>query len=191
MYNMFNKLPHFVFLEKEKYYINTDYRIFIDLEQEMQGTNQRKAINKCLSRFYPAFLDIIEKNLLNEAVDKFIWFYKCGKTDVEITQSNKKNSTMRIYDYNYDSDLIWGAYKSQYNVELDTIHLHWWKFKAMWNSLPSTCEFSKIRGYRSYNGKDKELLELKELYKLPPTEFEIDEQKRHQKIFEELNNIKT
>ena len=35
MYNMFNKLPHFVFLEKEKYYINTDYRIFIYLDDVM------------------------------------------------------------------------------------------------------------------------------------------------------------
>lgn len=189
MSNMFNKLPRFVIINKEKYFINTDYRIFIDFEREMQDKDKKKAVNKCLARFYPAFLKIINENLLEEAVDKFIWFYKCGKSDIQYKQSNKSKQNLRIYDYDYDSDIIWGAFKSEYNIELDKVHLHWWKFKAMWNSLPSTCEFNKIRGYRSYNGKDKELLDLKELYKLPSTQFEIDERKRQDEIFKQLNNF--
>lgn len=189
--NMFNKLPHFVYLDNEKFFINTDFRIFIEFELEMQGKNKREASYKCLGKFYPAFFRIINKGLLEQAVDKFLWFYKCGKTDEQVKHSNKSNKNLRLYDYNYDSDLIWGAFYGQFKVDLSTFHIHWWKFKAMWNSLDRECEFSKIRGYRAYNGKDKELLELKELYKLPPTEFEQDERKRHQQIFEQLNKIKS
>ena len=189
MINMFNKMPHFVYINNRKYFVKTDYRLFIDFEIKMQGENKREVCINTLKKFYPAFLEIINNNLLEEAIDKFVWFYKCGKTDVEIQASNKSNSNMRIYDYNYDSDLIWGAFKEQYNIELDKVYLHWWKFKAMWVSLKKDCQFSIIRGYRAYNGKDKELLELKEMNKLPLTEKEIDEQKRHKTIFDELNKI--
>jgi len=189
MMNMFNKMPHFVYINNEKYFIKTDYRIFVDFEIKMQGKDKRKACINALKKFYPAFSQIIQKNILNEAIEKFIWFYKCGKEDVEVKISTKNNSNMRIYDYNYDSDLIWGAFKEQYNVELDKVYLHWWKFRAMWVSLNKDCQFSIIRGYRAYNGKDKQLLEQKELYKLPLSEDEIDEQKRHKEIFNQLNKL--
>ena len=47
MGNMFNKLPHFVYLDNEKFFINTDFRIFIEFELEMQGKNKREASYKC------------------------------------------------------------------------------------------------------------------------------------------------
>lgn len=187
--NMFNKLPHFVYINNEKFNINTDFRIFIDFEIEMQGKDTKKAVNNCLNRFYPAFNLILKKNLLNEAVDKFIWFYKCGKEEVKNTKKSTTNTKLRIYDYNYDSDLIWGAFYTQYKVDLTKSYIHWWKFRSMWVSLDDKCEFSKIRGYRAYTGKDEDILELKELYKLPLTESEIDESKRRNKIFEELNKL--
>lgn len=189
MYNMYNKLPHFVYLKNEKYFINTDYRIFIDFEEGMQGKDTKKAIYNCLSKFYPAFSKINENNLLNEAVDKFLWFYKCGKEDV-VSSKKTNGSNKQIFSYKHDDQLIWGAYYSQFNVDLSTIELHWWKYKSMWLSLDSECQFSKIRGYRAYTGKDKELLELKEAHKLPLNELEIDEKKRKEKIFEELKKIK-
>lgn len=189
--NMFNRLPHFVYLNNEKYFIRTDFRIFIEFEKNMQGKDEKQVIYKTLSNFYPAFLEILNKGLLNEAVDKFIWFYKCGKEDVEIKYSKKQNKKLRIYDYDFDSDLIWGAYYTQYRVDLSIDKLHWWKFRAMWNSLDSKCEFSKARGYRAYDGKDNDILEQKERYKLPPTKFEKDEIERHKKIFDELNKVKT
>lgn len=191
MYNMYNELPHFVYLKNEKYFINTDYRIFIEFEEKMQGKNTKQVIYDCLSKFYPAFYIIQDNNLLNEAVDQFIWFYKCGKEDRQTTKKDNKGSTKSIFSYLYDDQIIWGAYYSQFKVDLSTIKLHWWKYKAMWLSLDSECQFSKIRGYRAYNGKDKEILELKDMYKLPPNELELEDIDRKKKIFEELKKVKT
>lgn len=190
MYDMYNKLPYFVYIKDEKYFIRTDYRIFKYFEEEMQGRNIKEAIYKCLQRFYPAFSKIMQNNLLNEAIDNFLWFYKCGKEDIETSSKKKSINKKSIFSYKYDDQLIWGAYFSQFKVDLSTINLHWWKFKAMWVSLDSECQFSKIRGYRAYNGKDKELLRLKEEYDLPPTELEVDDRLRRKKIFDELNKIK-
>ena len=188
---MYNKLPHFVYIKNEKYFINTDYRIFIEFEEQMQGKNTRQAINNCLSRFYPAFFLIQSKNLLNESIEQFIWFYKCGKKDIESTKKSKNSGKKSIFSYSHDDQLIWGAYYSQFHVDLSTVRLHWWKFKSMWVSLSSECEFTKIRGYRTYDGKDKNLLELKEQYKLPPSEDEFEDKQRQNKIFDELNKVKT
>lgn len=186
MSGMYNKLPHYVIIDDKKVIINTNYRIFIEFEQEMQGKDTKKAINKVLNRFYPAFFEL--KNLyLEEMVDKFIWFYKCGHLE-EKNSSNKGNNKNKrpIFDYKYDDLYIWGAFKMYFNVELDEIDLHWWKFKAMWNSIPESAEFSKIKGYRGYTGDDKQILELKQFYELPLTESELEDKLRRDKLYEAL-----
>lgn len=193
MIRMFNKLPYFVYLKNEKYFINTDYRIFVEFEIKMQGKDNEKVIYNTLNKFYPAFFKILDKGLLNEAVDKFIWFYFCGKDKEQIKNedNNKKRvqkKDVRIYDYDYDCDLIWSAYFDK-GIDLTTNKLHWWKFRALFKSLDENCEFRKVMGYRSYEGKDKDMLKLKELNKLPLSEFEEIEKERHNKIFDELNKI--
>lgn len=187
MLEYYNKLPHYVYIKNERFVINSDYRIFINLEMEMQGKNEKEAIENALISFYPAFFDICEKNLLDEAVDQFIWFYKRGKDDYKKQNSKGKRGkkVSQIYNYEYDSDLICGAFLMYANIDLHK-YCHWWRFKEVWESLPKDCEFSRIKSYRAYDGKDENLLELKEYYKLPPTEAEIKEELRKDRIYEAL-----
>lgn len=187
--NMFNKLPQYVYIKNKRYFVNSDFRLFVNFEVEMQGKDTEKAIKNCLIDFYPAFLELVENNLINEAVEQFLWFYKCGRKEEEIKKTSKnsnKSSKQQIYSYEFDDELIFGAFLEQYNIDLSKKYLHWWKFKALLKSLSSECEFSKIKSYRGYNGKDKELLELKEVYKLPLTGFALEEKERQQKIYDEL-----
>ena len=55
MTGMYGKLPRYVYLNDKKFFINTDFRIFIDFEEEMQGGNKTDAMIKVLQKFYPAF----------------------------------------------------------------------------------------------------------------------------------------
>lgn len=186
---MFNKLPQYVYLNNKKEFINTDYRLFIDFEIKMQGKDKKKAINNCLYAFYPAFLNICNQGLYEEAVEKFIWFYTCGREEIEsrVKKNNTNNSkNKQLFSYEYDDEMIYGAFKEQYNINLDRTYLHWWEFKALIKTLSSECEFCKAKGYRAYDGKDSELLKLKENYSLPLSQAELDEEERHKKIFEEL-----
>lgn len=188
MIDYYNKLPRYVIIKNEKFIINSDFRIFIDFELEMQGTNKEKAIENALMKFYPVFFKIIQKNLLNEAIEKFIWFYKCGKE--EYNENNPKSSKVlkkksQIFNYKYDCDLICGSYWIYAHTDLHK-YCHWWRFKEIWNSLPQDCEFNKIKAYRAYDGEDKDLLELKAFYKLPPTEEEIKDEIRKKEIYEAL-----
>lgn len=175
---MYNKLPHSVMINNKEITINTDYRLFVRFELEMQGNDTKKAAQNVLSAFYPAF------NLITqEMVDKFIWFYKCGKTDEQV--KGKKGKNIRAYDYEIDEDLIYSAFMECYHIDLSK-PLHWWKFKALFNGLNSECEFCKVKSYRLYDGDNKNLLELKEYYKLPSTGQELQNEKRLQNLYEKL-----
>lgn len=70
-----------------------------------------------------------------------------------------------------------------YGIDLAHDKVHWWKFKALLKSLKSDVEFVKIQSYRAYEGKDKNMLELKEYWKLPQP---AAEQERLNKIYEVL-----
>lgn len=177
---MYNKLPHTLRINNKEITINTDYRLFVRFELEMQGNDTKKAIHNVLSAFYPAFL---LKNITMEMIDKFIWFYKCGKE--EMPKSGKKGGNSRAFDYEVDDELIYSAFMECYHIDLSR-PLHWWKFKALFKGLNNECEFCKVKSYRLYDGKDKNLLELKEYYKLPPNKIELENQLRQQKLYEAL-----
>ena len=183
---MYSKLPQSVYLKNEKYSINTDYRIFIEFEEDMRDKGDNKVIVNALKSFYPAFFQIKDKEILMEAIDKFLWFYRCGKNEDELPKKKGNKSNTRIYSYKYDELYIWGEFKRNYGVNLSVDKIHWWEFKAMWMALPSECEFNKIKGYRSYKGNDKDILELKEYYKLPLTQMEIEDKLRRDKLYEML-----
>ena len=68
----------------------------------------------------------------------------------------------------------------------ERVNAYWWEFRAIWLTIPDNFEFSKIKGYRAYDGKDKDILELKEHYKLPPNKKEIQDQIRRNEIYEAL-----
>ena len=185
--NMFYNLPYFVKIKNKKYAIRTDYRIFAKYEEEMQDRNEenrKKAIAKVLRRFYPAFLEIIKNNLLEEAIDKFIWFYECGRKNYHKVKSGKGTKREEKYSFNYDDEYIYSAFYEKYRIDLSKSYVHWWKFQALLKGL-GECEFTKIKGYRCYNGKDKEMLEIKEYWALPKKQ-NIEYEKRKAKILKQL-----
>ena len=185
--NMFYKLPYFVKIKNKKYAVKTDFRIFAEYEEEMQDRseeNRKKAIAKVLSRFYPAFLEIVEKNLLEEAINQFIWFYECGRKNYHKVKSGKGTKREEIYSFNYDDEYIYSAFYEKYRIDLSKSYVHWWKFQALLKGL-GECEFTKIKGYRAYNGKDKDMLEIKEYWTLPLPNWE-EEEKRKASIIEQL-----
>ena len=185
--NMFYKLPYFVKIKNKKYAIKTDFRIFAEYEEEMQDRNEenrKKAIAKVLSRFYPAFLEIVENNLLEEAVNQFMWFYECGRKNYHKVKSGKGTKREEIYSFNYDDEYIYSAFYEKYRIDLSRNYVHWWKFQALLKGL-GECEFTKIKGYRAYTGKDKDMLEIKEYWTLPQPNWE-EEEKRKASIIEQL-----
>ncbi len=189
---MFNKLPYFVILQKTKYKINVDFRNMISFEMKLQDktVNKLEKIEYGLKHFYPVFFNKENYEILlqfpelyQEACEKLIWFYKCGRDDYHKTKANGKGINKQIYSYEFDDEYIYSAFYEQYRIDLEYEKIHWWKFKALLKSLKDDTEFVKIQQYRSYSGKDKNMLEIKNYWELPKP---IDEQERLNNLYESL-----
>ena len=155
--------------------LRTDFRESIKFELLMQDTklDEQTKITQALKLYY---LDISKIQNLKEAVEDILWFYSCGRKQqkVDENKSEEKNNK-QIYSYEFDDEYIYSAFMEQYKIDLNSIkYLHWWKFKALLNSLNENTQFVKIMGYRSIDLskiKDKDMKanykKLKKQYALP------------------------
>ncbi|BDR67201.1 hypothetical protein K144312032_14290 [Clostridium tetani] len=180
-------VPTTIEIEDVEYKINSDFRTSILFELLMQDNelSEEDKIIQALQLYYP----VIPPNI-NEAVDKMLWFYRCGKDIIPSKGTERGKGVMQIYSFEYDDDYIYSAFLDQYGIDLQDIeYLHWWKFKAMFKALKKDNEIVKIMGYRSMDLskiKDKEeknyYRKMQELYKIPINKDEKDK-------LEEINNI--
>lgn len=186
---MFNKLPYFVILQGKKYKINVDFRNMISFENRLQdkSIDDSEKIKYGLRHFYPAFFYeenykkvLLNPNLYKEACDKLIWFYKCGRENYHKSKGKGRGQSNQIYSYEFDDEYIWSAFHEVHKIDLTTDRVHWWKFKTILKSLPESTEFVKIQGYRAYEGKDENMKNLREYWKLPKP---VSEQQRLDKIY--------
>lgn len=170
-------VPETITIDNKEYEINSDFRTSILFELLMQDKSikDNDKIYLALELYYPNIPDDI-----NSAIEKMLWFYRCGKDLITSKRKGKGKSDIKIYSFEYDDDYIYAAFMDQYGIDLQDIkYLHWWKFKAMFKSLREDNEIVKIMGYRSIDlskVKDKEekayYRKMKELHKIPVSQSE-------------------
>ena len=156
-------LPETVDIDGIEYRINSDFRISILFELLMQDDElgKRQKLVQGLQLYYPE----IPHNV-TMAVDKMIWFYRCGKETGSGGHGSGSGRAKQIYSFEYDDDYIYAAFLEQYGIDLQDIEeLHWWKFRALFRGLSEDTEFVKIMGYRSVKITSEMSKEQREFYK--------------------------
>ena len=127
-----------------------------------------------LQLYYP----VIPLDHIEEAIDKMLWFYRCGK-DEEKEEDDKNKRYKRkedkspAYSFNEDGAYIYAAFKEQYDMDLSSEEpLHWWRFIALFESLGENTKISQIMFYRKVKvndmPKEKRVFynEMKKIYAL-------------------------
>ena len=169
-------LPEHVEIDGKKYPINTDFRISILFELLMQDRSilDKEKVYMALDLYYPK----IPHDLV-QAVDKMLWFYRCGKDDEDDSVRNGSPAgsgrASMIYSFEHDAEYIYSAFLDQYGIDLQDIeHLHWWKFRALFKGLKDDNLICKIMGYRAIEITDdmsesekKYYRKMKQIYALP------------------------
>lgn len=189
---LINPLPQTVMVEDKAYRIRTNFRIFISFELlwQNEGMELKEKLKKSFKLCYGG--DIPQN--YEAAANALVWFYKCGKEDSPQKRAiAAKRRKSRIYSFDYDDDYIYAAFRSQYGVNLQRIkYLHWWEFRAMFNSLTSSNEFVKIMEYRSVDltedmppGQKAFYRKMKLIHDLPRPK---DEEEKQQAIEDALMN---
>ena len=178
-------LPSKVVVDGTEYEINTDFRtsvLFSLLMEDDELTEEQKVV-KALNLYYPQ----IPTNI-NEAINKIIWFYKCGK-DTEKSNEKGNGSNKKIFDFEADADYIYSAFMSQYRIDLQDIEqLHWWKFKALLEGLKDDNKLSKILEYRSVDLSKIQDKEQRKFYKEMQKKYSLEHDSEEDiKLMEEWN----
>lgn len=165
-----DSVPESLVIDGTEYEINTDFRVWLKFERLLfDGDNSSKAtlvnIKNLIfkSKSPPRRAD-------EETVEQILWFYRCGKSE----QKNSGSGSKEIFSYEFDDGYICAAFMEQYRIDINTVKLHWWKFRAYMLSLSESTEFVKIMGYRAIEINSKMSAaqkafyqKMKKLYKLP------------------------
>lgn len=107
-------------------------------------------------------------------------------TDVLFEKNEQEDDSPRMIDFIQDAELIFAAFYQSYGIDLEKEKgkLHWWKFKALIQGLPSNTRLAEIVQIRSqplpkstkYNTKEiQNILRLKAKYGLKISQTEREQ----------------
>lgn len=156
--------PEYVKIGEKKYKINTDFRVAIECnviaEDDTLGQYER-----ALAIIYKLFGDEGIDN--SEDYEKLLElgqrYLLCGK-EKELDGESKEKPDM---DFVQDMEYIEASFMSDYNIDLENIEMHWWKFFKLINGLSNSemgncCVLNNIRNLRNMDlneVKDQKLRE--------------------------------
>lgn len=139
-------MPTAITINNIEYPIQTDFRYWIEFQQLISAkTTETERSEKLLE-----FINEMGLPLIKESIEAILCFFAgATRENTEAGGSNKP-----VFDFEQDSEYIYSAFLTQYNIDLTTAKMHWWKFKSLFKSLSNDLEFGKIMMYRSINIKD-------------------------------------
>lgn len=180
--------PTRVKIKDKEYSINTDFRIAIEcnvIAQDTSISDTERALAVIYKLFGEKGLNDTDnmKNLL-ELAKKYL---SCGK-DVDIASKKQEEPDM---DYVQDMDYIEASFMSDYNIDLASTEMHWWKFYNLLcglsnSELGSCCILNRIRNLRNYD--ISEIKDPKERRKIQEAKESVALKKKEKKLTQEQQN---
>ncbi len=176
------KLPETIEIDGVPYSINTDYRVWIQFSRIAFKNEQKSAVS-----FAKIIVLIFGENekcppLNAKTMKALVNFFAPEKNAKQST--SEPSSRKKQFDYDFDAGLIYAAFRQQYGIDLTKVDMHWWLFKALFESLSDETHFGKVLQYRgmdlsSIKNKDmkKHYERMKRVYALPDERTE-DEKER-------------
>ena len=174
---LLDSLPEAITVDGREYFADTDFRTFIILEEIILDASleARDRIESIIDLVLPED----KPDDIEAAIDEILFLYRCGEND-RGSAKRRKNGEVElkpkmIYSYDFDAPYIFGAFMTQYKIDLnDVIYMHWWKFQAMFRSLGDDNKIVEIMSYRAADlGKIKDknersrIAHMKQIYALP------------------------
>lgn len=182
---LIDELPHEVVVDGVVYPINYGYRaqMLIEIAMFSDRDDEQKVLDS-LNIFY--FSNIPEN--MDAAMEQLLLFHRCGVASKAegsaagrpAAQPRKK---MRAYCFDQDAPLIYAAFRTQYNLNLNRTknnELHWWEFMAMFDSLAEDLLISRVMFYRTADltgmGKNQKefIKKMRSIYALKHVDSDLD-----------------
>lgn len=143
--SLYQKPPESIIVDGVEYPIDTDFRVWVQFQGILlsDDTNDVKADKVC------RLMESMQIPTIKECLDSMLAFYAGASTE----NQTGSGGNVRAYDFEKDSEYIFSAFLDSYGIDLTTENLHWWRFKALFKSLPEDCQMCKIMMYRTIDLK--------------------------------------
>lgn len=169
-----DEYPKEIVIDEAIFLINTDFKRILGIIQLLNDdlfSNEEK-VKASLALFYDT--SIPEET--NEAYGAMLDFIHMYKEEKGSNKSGKKEP--RVMDYEIDSGAIYSAFIEKYQIDLQEVIMHWFKFSVLLENLsaekPRLLQLIEIRGMEideKLDSKDKaKLRKLKSEYSLEEKE---------------------
>lgn len=152
-------LPDFIEYGEEVYYLNTDFRVWIAFDHNIQHHG------------------IADVSVFRDKIPTDAGAYEPLKEFYHSPNVTPKSSssTDKAVDMVWDGDYIVASFMQAYGIDLTTIdYMHWHVFKALLYGLPEWTIMAQIMAYRTYNPSNKKQDEImrdqKRKWRLPTIE---------------------
>lgn len=124
------------------YPIDSDFQTGIMISQCMADeslSNDEKFLT-AMDLLFPQ-----DKPPVNEAEEAITWFL--NEYNHDNMSSKKKEKEEIVFDFDIDQWRIYAAFKSQYNIDLNTAQLHWFVFMGLLSNL-AECALTRVMDIR-------------------------------------------
>lgn len=143
-------LPCTIEVGSEKYYVHTDYRVWLRFESIMFDAS-KNSIQKMTDAVINC-IDVKENKMLpgnlQELIEALMLFHGCNEKP-KPRKKNEDEHKAPVFDFEEDAAYVYAAFSSQYGIDLTEIpYLHWFKFNALFRSLDDSNKIMKIISWR-------------------------------------------
>ena len=147
-------LPESVTVDGVEIPIRTDYRagILFDELAKDESLDDLSRMQLGLWLFCGDTLPEVDKGKLFAAS---LAFYR-GEISCDAVKkpSCTEGKAADIFDFVWDGNQIYAAFRQVYHIDLTEVQLHWWKFIALLTALPKECAFMRTTALRCTDLRD-------------------------------------
>ncbi len=178
MERFFYGLPYDIDVDGEKYAINTDFSVWVEVEHIF--FSRKYGDGEALARVLALVFPVLPHNP-EEAIRGLLWFYSAGEDC-----KTEDIRTTSVYDPVLDFKYLWGAFLAEFGIDLCDCKMHWWKFRALLACLGENCRFSQIVGYRLVDLSQITTPERRTFYRKMKKKFSLPDNRTENERDEEV-----
>lgn len=136
--------PQYAEIDGKQLKINTDYQVALDCFKAI-NSDEISDIERPIALIGLLFGEDVEIEDKETAMRIIKQYLQCGKVE------EGDNADINDLDFEYDKDLITSSFLTDYQIDLETTSMHWWKFCSLISGLKDDCILNKVRDLRNYD----------------------------------------
>ncbi len=179
---LLDKLPQAVMIDGKAVPVNTDFRTCLRIIQALEDERlmEHEKLTVLITLLYPEPPENIAL-----AIEQGLKFLNLGE-QVDASRAHQQP----VYSLNKDSAYIYTAFKSTFNIDLNTVeNLHWWKFRSLFADLGRDCFFNTLISLRSRQRTGKLTDSEKEFVRRNPELLSLSEPKQNSAVQDFISKI--